>query len=488
MLNEQSKTKKNIYMIGALIFVLTAWFSVGFNHFDEHFQVLEFAGLKLGLTEKVNLPWEYDVKMRPAFQPLIVYSIYKTLSLTGLTNPFMIAFIIRLLSASLTFLSIHMIIKLYAPDISNRKLLYAFLLLSFFMWFIPYNSVRFSSETVAGRVFIIGLAWFFLRNRIKPADYFITGVVLGLSFLVRYQVAFMIFGFALWLVIIQRPGFKHLFFFVAGIAVVFGLGIVIDRWYYSEWLLTSWNYFQQNLLLGKAAEFGTNPWWSYLSQTFMNAFPPLSLVLILAVILYFIFFSKDILTWTMVPFLLAHFLISHKELRFLFPIIGFLPIMIIRCADFILQKKGYEILDHHLLKIGMKLFWYLNLVMLTVLIFRPADEQIALYKKIWDKYDTPVKLYFPGDNPFHRAKVDIHFYKRSSLTFQKVDSLQNIHFSKDTVSLIASYIPILQAGMGLKPELIYTSYPPWVSHFNFNHWIERSRFWHVYELKKASSE
>ena len=102
MIHEKGITVKRIYIIGALVFILTAWFSVGYNQFDEHFQILEFAGLKLGLTEKENLPWEYKCMMRPALQPLIVYSGYKAISSVGITNPFVIAFFGRLLSAILT--------------------------------------------------------------------------------------------------------------------------------------------------------------------------------------------------------------------------------------------------------------------------------------------------------------------------------------------------------------------------------------------------
>ena len=483
MINGQGIAVNRIYIIGALVFILTAWFSVGYNQFDEHFQILEFAGLKLGLAEKSHLPWEYKCMMRPALQPLIVYSVYKTISSVGVTNPFVIAFILRLLSAILSFVSIHMIIRLYAPGITNRKLLYAFLLLSFFLWFVPYNSVRFASETVAGRVFLIGLAWFFLRKKLKAVDYLITGIVLGVSFITRYQVAFMVLGFAAWLAVIRKAGFRNLLMFSTGIILATALGALIDRWYYGEWVLTTWNYFLQNILLDKASGFGISPWWYYIEQTFMNAFPPLSLVYILAVFLYFVYYPKDIITWTIIPFLAVHFLIPHKEIRFLFPIIGFLPVMIIRMADILLKKKGYEMLEHRAMKISVKLFWYLNMLMVIILTFRPADAQISLFQTLWNDYTTPAKLYFTEDNPYHRADVDICFYKRKSLTFQHVDSFQMVIPSPDTITLILSNTPDLQVNEQFDPVLIYSSFPQWVSHFDINHWMERTYLWYIYELK-----
>ena len=56
MFMDQKTVANRIYLAAALVFMLTAWFSTGYNHFDEHFQVIEFAGLKLGLTEKASSP------------------------------------------------------------------------------------------------------------------------------------------------------------------------------------------------------------------------------------------------------------------------------------------------------------------------------------------------------------------------------------------------------------------------------------------------
>jgi len=480
---------KQWYGIASILFLATAWFSVGFNHFDEHFQILEFAGLKLGLTEKANLPWEYGCQMRPAVQPLVVYLICKSLAFIGIENPFVLAFFIRLFSATLTFLSIHLIIRLYAPELKNSTILKWFVLLSFFLWFVPYNSARFSSETAAGRIFLIGVAVFFLSKKNGPVNYLLTGLILGISFITRYQVAFLIVGFAAWLLIIRRTGVINLCAFAAGVLSAIAAGIVADRWFYGQWVLTSWNYLYQNLFLGKASGFGVSPWWYYIEQTFLNAFPPLSILYISAVFLYFILFPKDILTWAAVPFLLVHFIIPHKEIRFLFPIIGFLPIMIIRVADYFLKQKNYELLQKRIFKISVKTFWILNNIMLIVLIFRPADEQIPLYKQLWNSYPGPVKLYFTDENPYHRANVDIYFYKRPGLVFNHIDSVQQVVPSGgDTTDLIVRTKPGMEEIATLHPVLIYRSYPAWLIYFNINHWIERTSMWYVYRLNKESND
>ena len=488
MIDEHGNVVIKIYLTGVLVFLVTAWFSAGYNQFDEHFQILEFAGLKLGLTQASNLPWEYSCMMRPALQPMVAYTIFKTSSFFGITSPFLVAFFIRLLSAFITLVSIHLVIRCFSPEIANRKMVKAFILLSFLLWFIPYNGVRFASETIAGRVFLIGLAFFLLQKKLRAIDYLITGFLLGISFVTRYQEAFMVIGFAAWLIIIKKTGLRNFSIFSAGTILATLLGVLIDRWYYGQWVLTSWNYFMQNILLGKASGFGVSPWWYYMEQTFMNAIPPFSLIFILAVFLYFIVYPKNLITWTLAPFLALHFLIPHKEIRFLFPIIGFLPVMIAEVGDFYLKKKGPGFLEKRFIKISAKLFWCVNLLMVVILCFRPADAQISLFKTLWDDYPGSAKLYFTGFNPYHRANADICFYKRKSLTFQHVDYIQKVIPSKDTINLIITNEPISRFSNQFQPILVYATIPGWLTKFNFNHWMDRTFFWYVYELKNTRTK
>ncbi len=42
-----------------VLIAIAAYFSYGFFQFDEHYQVVELVGLKLGKTPKTELPWEF---------------------------------------------------------------------------------------------------------------------------------------------------------------------------------------------------------------------------------------------------------------------------------------------------------------------------------------------------------------------------------------------------------------------------------------------
>ena len=113
---------KYVYAISIIVFIITAFFSTGYHHYDEHFQILEFAGLKLHLIAPQNLPWEYAFQVRPAIQPAMVVVIYRFLNLIGIDSPFQVVLFLRLLSAALTFLSMFMIFKMYESTFENNTL------------------------------------------------------------------------------------------------------------------------------------------------------------------------------------------------------------------------------------------------------------------------------------------------------------------------------------------------------------------------------
>src|SRR5690606_2039502 len=96
-LNNKLWTDKNLIYLSILIHIIAAWFSVGFYHPDEHYQIIEFANYKLGGIPATELPWEFPAEMRPAFQPLMAYIIFKIAGLFT-SDAYILAFILRLIS------------------------------------------------------------------------------------------------------------------------------------------------------------------------------------------------------------------------------------------------------------------------------------------------------------------------------------------------------------------------------------------------------
>ena len=89
--------------IGAVALLLGAFYSVGFHHPDEHFQIIEFALQKMGRIHARELPWEFNEKMRPALQPILAIAGIRFCELLGWSSPFAIATFFRLVSVALSF-------------------------------------------------------------------------------------------------------------------------------------------------------------------------------------------------------------------------------------------------------------------------------------------------------------------------------------------------------------------------------------------------
>jgi phosphatidylinositol glycan class B len=475
-------TEKNIYLISIVFLVLASIFSVGYHQFDEHFQILEFAGLKLGLTIPENLPWEYHEQIRSSMQPTIAVFIYRILDLIGMGNPFTVALILRLISAALSFISMLLIYKVYRNKINDIILQKWFLILSFLLWFAIYNDVRFSSENWAGTFFIIGFALFLSKKKESAFYYLGIGSLLGFSFLFRFQAGFLIAGFLMWIIFINKEKLLNIAYLISGIALVVLLGLITDKWYYGEWTFTAWNYLDQNILQNKVSSFGIEPWWYYLETFFIQGIPPFSLLFILAIVLLIIFKRKSPITWAIFPFLLVHFMIGHKEMRFLSPIIGLLPIIAIQAIELTKAKFAENLLSNRPFLIFMKGFFIVNFLLLLFITFQPADSQVNLYQVIYNRYKTPTTLYYINKNPYHRV-LNIHFYKRKNLEIKQISSIDEINSRTDKTNLIVFTNQNSPSGFDKNSKLVYSSFPSWIIKFNFNNWVDRTNIWNVYQLK-----
>jgi len=457
-------------------------FSVGYYHPDEHHQLLEFAGLKLGLNESSDLPWEYHNQMRPTMQVYLVIWIYSFFKIFGLTNPFLIATVLRIISAAISFLAIHLFIKAFIPKIENNNLQLLFVIFSFLLWFNVFNNVRFSSENWSGTFFMIGFSLLHNANWRKGKHLFIIGLVLGFSFVFRFQVGLLILGLVAWLLILKRESLINIAFIILGILGAILMGIISDYVYYQEWTITFWNYLHQNIFLDKVSGFGTDPWWYYFSETFISGIPPFSLVFILAILLVFVFKPKSILTWTFLPFILVHCFISHKEVRFLFPIIGFLSLFMIESIAILKSRFIKDITLSKSYKISKDVFLAVNFIALAIIAFKPAENNIKLYKAIYIKYDQPATLFSIGDNPY-LGQTKISFYSRPDLEIVEIDNLHELNEYETKTKLFVTRNKELMERLDKDHKIIFQALAEWVKKFNVNKWVERTRFWRVYEIE-----
>jgi len=377
-------TRHLIILIAFTCILLAAWFSQGFHHPDEYFQIFEFASWKAGITPAEDLPWEFEHKMRPSLQPSLVYLVIKAGKTLGWFHPFYVMAFFRALAGLLFFTTAWLLWKNYARDFVPSKQNAALLFLALLLWPVPYLAVRFSSENIAGCFFFLAIILLKDPPRRKPLELLMAGLLLGFSFHARYQMAFALLGLSLWLLTFHGRKFSVvLFVIVGGILALVG-GFLLDVWFYSDWVLAPYQYYYQNIAMKKAASFGVEPWYYYIKKLIWGQLLVLGPVVLLGYLLMLLTRWKHVFVWISLPFLVGHSLVSHKEFRFLFPLFFLVPYA---------TMSGFELLSRvsWLSKVGLflkKPALIINGLLILVSIFLPPSDNFWFLKNL---YELPLK-------------------------------------------------------------------------------------------------
>jgi phosphatidylinositol glycan class B len=314
------------------VVAVTAFFSLTYFHPDEHFQVLEPLGVKLGTTVEAQLTWEFGARMRAWMQPAAYFVVARAAQALGLRDTFAIAFLLRLASGLLAWLALSAMVRTmlgWAGDPGVRRVQ---LRTATWLGFLPFLAVRTSSENVSGALFTLGFC--LVLAAVPPAATdaarallpgragFLAGALFGLAFECRFQTGVLVAGFVAWLFAFRRVGAAGAAALGGGLAVAVGLGLLVDRWGYGVWCFPPWEYLRVNLVDRVAsARFGTDPFYGYLYLLPANIFAPVVLVLMLALGLAWVRRPKHPVTWTTLPYVVVASALAHKEERLLFPMI-----------------------------------------------------------------------------------------------------------------------------------------------------------------------
>ncbi len=489
MLHPQNTSYKKILYCGLLVQLIAAWFSVGFNHYDEHYQVLEFCNYKLGLSAASSLPWEFSTQCRGALQPLIAYSFCKTLQLLGLYNPFWVAFLLRLCMGILTWMVTCRLVRLLLPEFLTERGKQLYVGASFLLWFVAYCGVRFSAENIAGLLFFLALSFVLelqTNTKIKrPLAVATIGLLLGFVLMLRLQMAFAFIGLGMWLVLYDRLSFSDWVLLIFCSMVAIGIGVIADHWFYGAWVFTPYNYFKVNILQHAAAKFGIFPWWYYISLFFQYAVPPVSMVLLP---LFFIGISRQprhLFTLLTIVFVIGHSAIGHKEMRFLLPIT--MAFVFFSCVgiDWLIYKYPQK----WFFQWPLKTIIIINCLILVVKIIIPSHESIPYYKFIYDhaRKQQTILISFEK-SPYNLVDLNSNFYKYPGLQeviIHKPEEIAEVlknAVGKSVLFLNPQIDPIPEIS-SFKKEQVYCLLPNWVRLLNFNDWQSRSFIWTIYRLQ-----
>lgn len=369
-----------VVIIGT-IYCIECISSEGFFHPDEHFQIVEFAKWKMGESTPSSMAWELPAHIRPSLQPCLCMLMLYMCHICGLDNPFVQANVLRALSMLLSVTAMTMFYRGNKNTIRNEyRGMYLFM--SFLLWFLPAINVRFSSETLSGSFLLMSLSIVLKLKDTPERSDIILGFLLGLSFALRYQVVFAYIGLMLWALFFKNYCMRKYAFILLGFAVIILACTVLDSWFYGEWVFAPYNYFKVNILDGVAASFGKMPWYSYLEMIFERPTILVGCIIIVSLVLAVTCHYRHPAVWCIVTFLIGHSMIAHKELRFIFPIVNILPLLIIWSMEKLLVNRALRIS-------AISIFLMVNVGGLTMLAFKPAAygkaKMMRLVTNEWHK-------------------------------------------------------------------------------------------------------
>ncbi|CBW25305.1 putative membrane protein [Halobacteriovorax marinus SJ] len=491
LINSDSKElfkKLLIFSIG--FHILAVIFSEGFHRPDEHLGMLRYVFVKLGQYPIDELSWEYPVKIRNWVQPGLYYFLLKPFYTLGLTNPFILTFILRLVTSAFSFYTLYRF-SIFSKSFLKSTQSQNFANILFYgLWFFPFIHARTTAENFGMNVFAIALMLLVEKSHIQNVreakatllnkkssipvlQSIVGGFLLGMSVNFRIPLAPMPFFLILWLYLFGDIKLKSILLILSGtlISILFTIGF--DTWGYGEITYSTWNYLYQEFTRNVSSGFGTSPWYYYISKTFSKGVPPFSIAIILAFLTLWLKYPKNILTWITLPVFALHSAIGHKELRYIFPLTIFIPIV---CA-FIFEKYSHY-LNAKWLKKVFSLCIVVNLIFLFISSLKPAYTPIDIYKFLYKKSDRINTLYTYKN---HQRDV-LKIYLKNNIKFITLNSDEEtekaILSEKETWFLVEKISDFNFFEMKSCVQE-FSTYPNWFTNM-FKKVLKRSKAWTIY--------
>ncbi len=297
----------------------------------------------------------------------------------------------------------------------------------------------------------------------------LTGLLLSIAFYLRFQMAFGIAGFGVWMLLFKRK-YKKLLPLAAGFAAGITINLLLDYQFYHQFVFTPYRYYDANIIQGKAADFGTSSFVRYIIMlVLVIGIPPLSIFLFYYSVKGCVKQYQQPLVWATVFFIIGHCLVGHKEERFLFPVLNILPVIAGWGLPFFIKyyqiaKRGIRIF----LRIIIGFSMVLNLLVLILLIINPYSQTVEFSRKLTKELvDKTATVYCLSRTPFEtESGLPLTFYRRSNVSINliKIDSNDSVRYLKNafvatTYNQVKDNFPMLDS-LGFKP-VFYSSALLW---------------------------
>jgi GPI mannosyltransferase 3 len=212
---------------------------------------------------------------------------------------------------------------------------------------------------------------------------------------------------------------------------------------------------------------------------------------------------KNLILWCIVPFIIIHSIIPHKEERFLFPVINLIPFILVLAYQEIREIKLFQKKTPVLL-ISIWIFILVGLILINItglaaMAFKSAGiGRMEITRYIHQKYQNkPVKLiYCSWSSPYNPwNSIPTKLYQEKNITEFRINSLCDLKdslLSNDTINLLVTR-KIELANAECRQKLISANYrikkqsiPIWIEKINaYYQGVNGGDILVLYELSKS---
>jgi len=407
---------------GLVVQIVSAINAIGYWHPDQQHSIIEFATYKLGITPPELMAREFPEQVRQTLQVYVFLVFYELMGWLHLDDAYTAHTILRVLVSLLNFMLFNYIILRTFGD-ARKITRYTVLLLANFSWAFPYVRTQFSSESLGGFTYFLAIVLYLELGRRTMSTWraSLVGLVLSLAFFFRFQMGFAMIGLGLWLMFLEKTPVRLLAAMTAGFLAGTAFNVFLDSLYYGHFIFTPYKYWDINITQGRATG-KPNSVWNYVGVlSLLLTFPPLSFVLLFFLGRGLYEKLRDPYSLSVIFFLAVHAVVPHKEPRFLFPVLGVLPVILGYGFGDYLERLPIPIRRKNF-NLGIQAAFFLtlplNVVLLVLSLFIPVAQHIAFTKILNDYFDeeVPVTLVFyqrtPYETPTARSVATYYLHSK----------------------------------------------------------------------------
>ena len=398
---------KTILFAALIVRLIAVVFSQGYGMHDDHFLIVEASSSWVdGYDYNHWLPWTETNAGHPEGHSFTYVGLnffyFYFMKLIGFSDPKVLMFFNRLLHALASMLVVYFGMKITEKLADNKSAIRVGWLLAL-LWIMPFVSVRNLVEVAAAPLLVYG-CWLLVKNE-SWRNFFIAGMVIGLSVSFRYQIG--VFSIALGGLLLFQRKWKLFLAFCLGNAIVFSItqGLV-DYLIWGYPFAELMGYVTYNLKEGTTYLPNQN-YFMYLIVLMGCFFVPLGLLMG-----YGFFRSAKKYLLLFVPtfaFILFHTIYPNRQERF---ILSVLPLFLI------LGVLGYDLVKdsirkQRLWRISMVAFWMLNIPFLffASTMYSKKSRVEAMYY-LHDKSNKEGRILLEG-SAANRVSMMPKFYAKS---------------------------------------------------------------------------